>query len=322
MEQGVIPKERMADAIALLFGLQPQGEALAAQAFQRLVEQPSQAEGLLGFWDDQQVLAAIWVVLDHESTATVGTPVIHPHASVMHPEWPSKLLNWANEWQASQGVTWSQALLSIEDSQAWGSAFHEVGYQQPAKLEYLHVDLGHSRPDRPQALGAPQTQSELPSGWAWQPATDMTEAAMLNLVEATFIDTLDCPFLGQHRTMTQIVDGFKKTGDSWMDHWNILTRAGEYVGCLLGSLHRDAALMEWTYVGLVPEIRGQGRGHWLCQRGLQDARQAGCRTVAVAVDNNNLPAQQLYGRHGFQTWDYRNVFVKWNWDQTRSSFPT
>ncbi len=322
MEQGVIPNERMVDAVALLFGLQPQGEALAAQAFQRLIEQPSQAEGLLGFWNDQQVLAAIWVVLDQEGTATIGTPVIHPHALVLHPEWPGKLLQLANDWQTSQGVTWSQTLLSIEDSQAWASAFHEVGYQQPTKLEYLHVDLEQPKPERSQALGAQPSPSELPTGWEWQRATDLTEAALLNLVEETFIDTLDCPFLGQHRTMAQIVEGFKKTGDSSMDHWNILTRAGEYVGCLLGSLHRDPALMEWTYVGLVPTIRGQGRGHWLCQRGLEDARQAGCKTIAVAVDNNNVPAQQLYGRHGFQTWDYRNVFVKWDWDQTRLSFQT
>lgn len=322
MEQGVIPKDRIPDAIALLFGLQPQGEALAAQAFKRLIDQPSQAKGLLGLWDEQQVLASIWIVLDETGGATLGTPVIHPHAATRTQGLAGALLKMANHWQMSNGVSWSQALLSTEETSIWSDAFAEVGYQQPAKLEYLHVDLNGTSATGTQNLASPQTPASLPRDWKWRRGTDLTETALLRLVEETFIDTLDCPFLGSHRTMSQIVEGFEKTGDSLMDHWNILTRGDENLGCLLGSLHRDSALMEWTYVGVVPCIRGQGRGHWLCQRGLQEARQLGCHTVALAVDSENIPAQQLYARYGFQTWDSRNVFVKWSWDQTHSSFHT
>ena len=316
MEQGVIPKDRIPDAIALLFGLQPQGEALAVQAFQRLIDQPSQAEGLLGFWDEHQVLAAVWIVLDEAGAATLGAPVIHPHFASAVPKWAIDLLKMANDWQATRGVTWSQALLSMEETPTWSAAFSEIGYHHPSKLEYLHVDLGRAEPSEPQQVGPSITAPSLPTDWKWRRAEDLAEPALLKLVEETFIDTLDCPFLGSHRTMTQIVSGFKQTGDSFMDHWSILTRNGENLGCLLGSLHRDSAVMEWTYVGLVPSIRGQGRGHWLCQQGLQEARQAGCQTVALAVDNKNVPAQQLYARYGFQTWDYRDVFVKWSWEQT------
>ena len=61
MHYGVIPNERITEAIALLYARLPGGMALAEQALGQITKQPDLTEGLLGIWDEHQVLSLIHI---------------------------------------------------------------------------------------------------------------------------------------------------------------------------------------------------------------------------------------------------------------------
>ena len=315
MHYGVIPSERITEAIALLYARLPGGMALAEQAIGQITNQPDLADGLLGIWDEQQVIAVIWISIDPSGSATLTSPAMHP--SGKNPRklktCGHQLLSLADHWQQVRGTRWSQALLTPEDSEEWKKILSDSGYKQPTKLVYLHLALDSTSEEKKN-----DSWLEMPSGWSWGLAAHLSRDQLLGLVEETFVETRDCPFLGAHRTTDEIVSGFENTGDSKQSHWQILFHEGDPVGCVLGAHHRAAALMEWAYVGLVPAMRRQGRGRWLCQKGLQEADLLNCRTVALAVDQQNEPALKLYAQFGFENWDQRDVFIKWDWNQTSS----
>ncbi|MGC6460338.1 MAG: GNAT family N-acetyltransferase [Pirellulaceae bacterium] len=319
MHYGVIPNERITEAIALLYARLPGGMALAEQALGQITKQPDLTEGLLGIWDEQQVSAVIWISIDPSGSATLTSPALHPNGSNTRERetWGAQLISLANHWQQNRGTTWSQALLTHEDSEQWQRVLSDSGYEQPTKLVYLHLALDSISEEKKN-----EGRIEMPSGWSWGRATQLSRHQLLGLVEETFVDTRDCPFLGAHRTTDEIVLGFENTGDSKQSHWQILFHDGAPVGCVLGAHHRASALMEWAYVGLIPAMRRQGRGQWLCQKGLQEADLLNCRTVAMAVDQQNEPALKLYAQFGFEDWDRREVFIKWDWNQTSSSAST
>lgn len=308
MQQGVIPADRRAEALAQLYWQSPaEGRlGLVREGLDRLNASPDEAEGLIGCWNDNAVLACVWITCGSDATANFGSPGAANVSDRRFDTLADELWELAVKWQEQRRVIWSQALWTEADTGFWGSSIRRAGYKQPASLNYLH---------RSSTL-PPSDSGELPDGFHWQPAADFDAATVLQLVAETFHETLDCPFLGQHRSIEQIVDGFRATGDTADQHWHVLTLQGKPVGCLLGSIHEESALLEWTYVGLIPALRGQRRGPWLCRKGIEIASKTGCGSIALAVDATNRPALALYKREGFRVWERRDVFVKWDWPQT------
>lgn len=57
--------------------------------------------------------------------------------------------------------------------------------------------------------------------------------------------------------------------------------------------------LELTYIGIHPEIQGQGIGRQLIDRFIDKARERGYSQVALSVESENLPAIGLYKKIGF-----------------------
>ncbi len=133
---------------------------------------------------------------------------------------------------------------------------------------------------------------------------------MAQFIEATFIDTLDCPAMNGRRSRGEVLEGFldgrqlRQTAP-W---WEVLEVDGRVAGCLLLQQH-SSELVELVYMGLLPCARGQGLGKGLVQRAISNARQLGSQTLVVAVDEQNWPALDVYRLCGFQRHQRLQVWI-------------
>ena len=74
--------------------------------------------------------------------------------------------------------------------------------------------------------------------------------------------------------------------------------------------HPDSGEWELTYMGIVPEHRGQGLGRKMIAQGLEHARASGAAGVFLAVDEQNTYARKLYESMGFVHFLSRTVMAR------------
>ena len=87
-------------------------------------------------------------------------------------------------------------------------------------------------------------------------------------------------------------------------------RGAEPVGVLQLEASDDGTLLEFAYLGVVPEARRTGVAAALVEFALAHAALSGRRTVLLGVDARNAPAKALYARFGFAEYERRAV---WWW---------
>jgi mycothiol synthase len=191
----------------------------------------------------------------------------------------------------------AQALLAPDD-QAVARLFALGGFSHAADLLYLAAEVEEYHGARLQ----------LP--FAIESFTPQGESRLIQLVERTYVGTLDCPRLDGLRNTADVVAGYKSVGQFRPELWQIARHQGADIGCLLVNLHPDVQHAELVYVGLVPEVRGRGWGLLLAQLAQRLARKANCERVVLAVDAANEPAIRLYSLAGFSQFDRRAVWVK------------
>jgi GNAT superfamily N-acetyltransferase len=134
-------------------------------------------------------------------------------------------------------------------------------------------------------------------------------ARLCNLIDLTYVATLDCPELDGLRTTAESVTGYRAIGISAQEYWYFARHANRDVGCLLLAEHEDHQF-ELVYMGLVPPCRGQRWGKLLVNEALQVARDRGATALTTSVDQRNRPAMKTYEQAGFSTWGCRQIMVK------------
>ncbi len=144
-----------------------------------------------------------------------------------------------------------------------------------------------------------------PGRLAFEPYRTCERHRLTAVVEATYQGTLDCPALNGVRTADEVLAGYESACGKDMSWWRIVCFEGSDVGCLLVASYGAGEACELTYMGLVPEYRGQGLGRQLVQHALWVARQAGASRMVAAVDLANVPALSVYLAAGFCAWDSR-----------------
>lgn len=127
------------------------------------------------------------------------------------------------------------------------------------------------------------------------PDCDPTEFARTLL--RSHDDSLDCPELHGVRTPDDVLAGYRDCAPD-LARWWLARVNGEPAGVLI------LGMGELTFVGVVPERRGQGIG-----RGLVEAAVSWHAALSVIVDERNTPARTLYRSLGFQTVGSRDVFL-------------
>ncbi|HPP53879.1 MAG TPA: hypothetical protein PK777_13080, partial [Thermoguttaceae bacterium] len=112
-------------------------------------------------------------------------------------------------------------------------------------------------------LAAPE--EELPSqrpasALCFEPYCGDSRARLVRILQATYIQTLDCPLLNQKRDIEDVLAGYRATGTHRPELWQIVQAEGEDVGCLLLTDHPELESLELIYMGLIPSVRGRGWG--------------------------------------------------------------
>lgn len=236
--------------------------------------------------------------------------LLWPPGIVDQSQWQSavsSLLAHTHQELTTASVQLSQFLLPdfgepSEYQQALIRTLKAAGYQSLARLLYLYI----SSQEAPFPTSAPELKS-----CTLYPASQFTSAQLKTLVEQTYVDTQDCPAMNGLRSTDQVLAGYRSAGTCEDRFWFVATDENRRpIGCLLLAPDQRTQSCELVYVGVIPEARGRGVAGDLVSWAKWQAKSAGCSQLLLAVDDQNLPGLKLYQRHGFQSFDAREVYIR------------
>ncbi len=166
-----------------------------------------------------------------------------------------------------------------------------AGFAQLARLSYMERALsGRRRHPAPR----------WPDGVTVAPYDASQRDELLDVLEASYEDTLDCPGLRGLRRTEDILAGHQGTGDFDPTMWTMLRIDGKARGALLLSRSPASDAIELVYIGLAAAARGRGLGRELLRHGLHLVDSRPERSITLAVDESNHPAIALYRGEGFR----------------------
>lgn len=197
------------------------------------------------------------------------------------------------------------------------------------RLAQALVDLAsHSRATKDLTLGglprvtelvymARDTATPLESGedrdarsFDWAPYSDANAADFAEVIQRTYIDSLDMPELDGVRSLDDVLASHQAGGRFDPGRWHLGRLDGEpgAGAILLLSEQVDRAAWELAYLGLTPPARGRGLGRSALRFALELAGRH-CGRLELAVDIRNHPAHRLYQAAGFLPFDRRVVHL-------------
>lgn len=137
------------------------------------------------------------------------------------------------------------------------------------------------------------------------------DQVLLEALESTYAETLDCPELCGMRETPDVLESHRSTGEYDPTNWWMVLRAGKPRGCMLLSRCPDQQAFELVYLGLAPEVRGLGLGTRLLRFGIERCRRLKSSWgVICAVDERNTPALRLYTGLEFEAIARRVALVR------------
>jgi mycothiol synthase len=238
-----------------------------------------------------------------------------------------------------------QALLEPEQTDTL-AAFEEAGFERLADLAYLRRGIPPSPPPAGQPQHAPtHPQAEQPAGsshgaagpsagqpkpptaaargWVepnWPEGIRVASLAELpaaegerllrEALEASYINTLDCPALCGLRSTEDVVTSHRSVGVYDPGLWWLVLVDRRAVGCMLINPEVAPETAELVYLGLAPEARGKGIARGLLALAIARLGARAERVLACAVDLQNTPALRLYERLGFRRFATRIAVVR------------
>jgi len=134
--------------------------------------------------------------------------------------------------------------------------------------------------------------------------------ALIEALDATYIETLDCPELCGMRETRDILESHLKTGQHDPAMWWLVFDEGSPRGCMLLSRCPDQQSVELVYLGLAPVLRGKGIARRLMEMALRATAEARFAEITCAVDGRNAPAMHLYESCGMRGFAQRVALVR------------
>ena len=246
------------------------------------------------------------VVLIVHALGRVGL-LFHGPLRCSHAQLLAELLEQASAEALAKDLCFVQAMLSRQNLQDQ-TAYDRAGFTHLAELAYMHRRLD--------ALPAPARQETL----TYPPFSDDQEGLLAEVIEDTYINSLDCPGLRGLRPMAEVLVSHRTSGVYTPQFWWMPREkspqsgsdpAGEPVGCvLLNATSWSGSAMEVVYVGIRPRYRHRGHCKEMLLHALGSVAGAGKRSVYLAVDAINKPATSIYTGLGFRELDRRQVLIK------------
>ncbi|UCD76377.1 MAG: GNAT family N-acetyltransferase [Phycisphaerales bacterium] len=133
---------------------------------------------------------------------------------------------------------------------------------------------------------------------------------LVEILNASYEQTLDCPGLTGLRDTHDILEGHRATGAFEPALWTLLYVEDQPSGALLLNPAAGQETVELVYVGLALRARGKGLGRSLLRHGLGLLAGREERTVTVAADERNAPALALYRSEGFHSIGRRVAMIR------------
>lgn len=265
---------------------------LATELFSAFTGSSSVCSGLYVVTEGEQLVGAGWGQRHQGRTGSVWRPRFLGADIDL---FGARLTRLSADWLAARDLRLLQSLVAPHDATAarW---LTECGFVHVTRLGYLvwNDDYG--------SLAEPSL--------CFKAASPDATGELAQVVEQSYIGTLDCPALNELRSTSEVFEGYQEVGQHWPEAWLIAWRENQPVGCLILADHPASNQGELVYMGIVPECRGQGLSGQIVQRAKQLLRERGRARLVLAVDLQNAPAIRLYDRQGFRLWDERDVFVR------------
>ena len=290
----VTPKLRLT-ALALLFSRHPADEH--GLLIEELLESERAGEiSLDGFrvaLDAGVVVGTVLYVMQPDKTAFIWPPVV----ASFTPDPQSvedALLREVTDLISAASAWIGQCIVEPTEIQT-RQAFSRNGFQFLTDLEFMNLDVSATAPSpvtkvRTAATFSPESYSRF-----------------ANVIEASYVDTLDCPLLNNHRTIDEAINSHKMSGKFDATRWKVYEADGEDVGVLLLSEYPEQQAWEIVYLGIVPSARGRGYGREMLTAGINDAREQNATAMFLAVDCRNHVARNVYMNVGFNLVTTRSV---------------
>lgn len=208
-----------------------------------------------------------------------------------------RLQSSVDQYVDAEHVALVQAVLPIR-AVTDAARLVRAGYRHLADLDYLVCVCDLFPRDKP------------PSELEFAPCTADDAPRLAQLIERTYIGSLDCAELDGMRKMDDVLAGYQQSGKYRSQWWLFVQHAGQDVGCILLTDYPEHDQAELMYMGVVPEHRGKGWGVQITRYAQWLIGQAPRARMVLAVDNVNWPAQGVYTAAGFDHWDRRRVYIR------------
>lgn len=282
-----VQASELADALRLAFqdfdNLEQDARVISAQSQQR--SNPKLFDGMLVATNaNGRIEGLIWIVEMPGRTCVTGLPSVK---NVDDLELMMRLLKAANQWLDTSGCSLNQFVLSPEQNRLWGRILHHAHHPIEICLDHMavstDVDFVEHAGNPRSALGAELIEIDSPQSKGFS-----------DLLNATFLNSDDCPAITGHQNYKDMIQGYLATGDSGSHWWRLIERSGQPLGCCLLSEHRGSRQLEVVYIGVIPDARGQGLGKSALQQAIRTARSAGMTSLTAVVDHHNHRARRMY----------------------------
>lgn len=198
------------------------------------------------------------------------------------------------------GAWIGQALLEPNQSREH-AAMQRNGFQRLTELRFFERPLTDDVPEPKRAE----------TSLSYEPyRRSHNRLAFVNVLEATYRGSLDCPELNGVRDGQQSLKNHEAAGSFHPDMWRLYRRDGLDVGILLMAARPDQQAWEVLYLGVVESARGCGIGRAMLLDALEAAHEARVERLLIVADARNIPAVSLYESLGFQPVATRVAFVR------------
>jgi ribosomal protein S18 acetylase RimI-like enzyme len=195
-----------------------------------------------------------------------------------------------------------------EPREAWSTqACRGAGFIDVGTLTYMRASTGPAKKYAGVTPSWPAGISVVSVGALPEPTRD---AILVQALESTYEQTLDCPELCGLRESQDILDSHRSTGIYDPATWWVVFEDHAPRGTMLLSKVPDQGAVELVYLGLAPSIRGKGIARRLMELAMKTASGSRGGELTCAVDQRNIPAVHLYESCGLRAFSQRVALVR------------
>jgi mycothiol synthase len=282
-----VTPERHREAVTVLLSHQRDGHVGARRFLEYARQNNVSLESMWSLVDGRGAIQA--TVLGVPSPGQTAMLFSTRPPSIQHADPIARLIDHACKGLRARHVDLAQALLDPGD-EIPKSCYLAAGFMLLAQLSYMQ---------RPIRATDSALRADWPDGFVVEPYDTRRRDELVDLLDETYVDTLDCLGLVGLREAKDILTGHESVGDKSAHEWHVLRHDGRAVGVLMLNPSTSADTVELVYLGLAPSARGRSLGAKLLRTGLSRLAKRREQSVTLAVDQQNQPAVSLYEREGF-----------------------